>query len=156
MIEITGDLWEYRQPEDWVGITTNLTLRRDGKLVMGRGIAFEASQRYPALQKEWGEKIRETSEKQPSIILTPKWKLIAFPVKYHFRDDADINLILRSTIQLLDILPMLSGGRILLPRPGCGNGRLDYAEVEPLLRKYLTSDRFIVFNQAFRGDLKQR
>jgi hypothetical protein len=122
---------------------------------MGRGIAFEATQRYPTLQKEWGEKIQQTSHQQPSLIISPKWKLIAFPVKYHFRDQADINLILRSTLQLLDVTSGLKGGRILLPRPGCGNGRLDWAEVGPMLKHYLTNDRFIVFNKPAKGFLHE-
>lgn len=152
MIEKSGDIWESRQPGDWIVITTNGTLRRDGKLVMGRGIALEASQRYKYLQARLGYLIQRNGLQLE--LLEPD-RLIAFPVKYEFYEKADLNLILKSTIQLVDAQPRLHG-RVLLPRPGCGNGKLDWIQVEPILRHYLLDDRFIVFHQTFRRDLKCR
>ncbi len=144
MMEARGDIWRVRQPEDFVCVTTNGTLRKDGKLVMVRGIAYEASQKYPWIQKALGELISTHGLK---VEVFQPTKLIAFPVKYEFWQKADINLILKSTIQLVELEPKLPSGRILMGRPGCGFGHLDWLEVEPLLKHYLVSDRFIVFHK---------
>lgn len=114
---------------------------------MGRGIALEASQRYPKLQAIAGRLIRQNGSRVETLISE---KLILFPVKGHYRDHADINLILKSTLQLLEIFNShgWEDSRILLPRVGCGWGHLDWAEVHPLLVHYLTEDRFIVFHKT--------
>jgi len=143
MIEHKGDIWTFRQPDDHVVITTNNTIRRDGALVMGRGIALEACSKYPRLQFELGNRIRQFGLRVEHI---RPHKLIIFPVKFHYRDSADINLILRSTLQLLTLAEEIEG-RILMPRPGCGYGHLDWAEVGPMMNHYLTSDKFIVFSK---------
>lgn len=146
MLEKRGDLWEARQPGDWVVITTNATLRRDGLLVMGRGIALEASQRYKYLQATLGSLIKENGQRVEVIDNLDTSKIIAFPVKNHFKDKADINIILKSTLQLLDAAQRIEG-RILMPRPGAGYGRLDWLEVRPMLMHYLVDNRFVVFNK---------
>jgi len=140
MLEHFGDLWTARQPDDWVVITTNATLRRDGCLVMGRGIALEASKKYPWLQETLGLLVKQHGAR---VEVIEQDRLIAFPVKNHFADKAEINIILKSTIQLLDAASRIEG-RILMPRPGAGFGRLDWLEVRPMLMHYLTSNRFVV------------
>lgn len=143
MLENYGDLWAARQPGDWVCITVNATLRSDGLLVMGRGIALEASKKYPWLQESLGLLIKQHGSR---LEVLDQDRLIAFPVKNHFKDKADINIILKSTLQLLDATSRIEG-RILMPRPGAGYGRLDWLEVRPMLMHYLTDDRFVVFHK---------
>lgn len=144
MVEVQGDIWTERKPEDYVVITTCGTLRTDGKLVMGRGIAFQAAKRYPWLQQALGDCIELSG--LGVVVPHPDARLIAFPVKYEFYQRANLQLILKSTLQLLELAPRLEGGNILLPRPGCSNGKLDWLEVEPMLRHYLTDDRYVVFH----------
>jgi hypothetical protein len=145
MLQKREDIWTFRQPGDWICITTCGVVKQDGRLVMGRGIALEASKRYPGLSKTAGALVSANGLKVEAL-----WyeKLILFPTKYHYKDKSDINLILRSTIQLIDVFN--SHGwedcRVLLPRVGTGNGGLDWAEVEPLLAHYLVDDRFIIFH----------
>lgn len=143
MLEKTGDLWKARQPGDWVCITINSFIRNDGCLVMGRGIALEATKLYPDIQKTLGLLIEAHGSR---LEVLEDDKLIAFPVKKHFKDKADLQIILRSTIQLLDAAKRIQG-RILMPRPGAGFGRLDWLEVKPMLAHYLSSDRFVVFHK---------
>ena len=144
MIEVFGDLWEARQPGDWVCITINSFIRSDGRLVMGRGIALEALSRYPHIQATLGLLIEEHGSR---LEVLDNDRLIAFPVKKHFKDKAELQIILRSTLQLLEAAPRLTGGRILMPRPGAGFGRLDWAEVRPMIAHYLKDDRFVVFHK---------
>lgn len=143
MLEQKSDIWSARQRGDWVVIATCGVVTPDGKLVMGRGIAREASSEYPQLSTYLGWAVKSRGL-QVEVIVEPN--LIAFPTKNHFRHKSDINLILKSTIQLVDAVSNLTG-RILLPRVGCGNGKLDWAEVEPMMRHYLTDDRFVVFSK---------
>lgn len=143
MLEKYGDLWEARQPGDWVCITVNAFIRNDGCLVMGRGIALEASRKYPYLQKRLGVLIEEHGSR---VEVLEDLQLISFPVKRHFKDKADLQIIHRSTLQLLEASSQISG-RILMPRPGAGFGRLDWLEVKPMIAHYLTNDRFVVFHK---------
>jgi hypothetical protein len=155
MLEEKGNLWDALTPSDWCVITTNCTLKRDGSLVMGRGIALEAKQKWPWLPKLVGEMITQRGLHVEKI-QTKTERIIIFPVKYEFYLPANINLIAKSARDLANLLPSLQGGRVLLGRPGCGNGRRDWTEVEPILRTYLTDNRFIVFSHPFEKDLKQR
>lgn len=144
MNEQRDDIWAVRNPGDWVVVTTNGTLRGDGGLVMGRGIAKEACSKYPSLQKVLGHAVKQNGLR---LEVLETMRLVAFPVKVEFYQKADLDLILRSTIQLVEALPKLFGGRILMPRPGCGNGKLDWLQVEPIVKHYLTDDRITVFTK---------
>lgn len=155
MLQAKGNIWDHLTLSDWVVVTTNCTLRKDGALVMGRGIALEAKNKWPWLPKLVGEMITQRGL-QVEKIQTNTEKIVIFPVKYEFYLPAKLQLIEKSTKALVNLLPSLHGGRILMPRVGCGNGRLDWVQVEPILRTYLTSDRFVVFSHPFEGDLKRR
>ncbi len=49
-----GNMWTAYEPADLFLITTNSTIRRDGALVMGRGIARQAKERFPDLDVTLG------------------------------------------------------------------------------------------------------
>ena len=72
--------------------------------------------------------------------------LVAFPVKRHWRDPADPSLIVKSAFQLVELTDREGWRNVALPRPGCGNGRLDWEVVRPLLN--LLDDRFVVVYQG--------
>ena len=44
---------------DYICITTNSILNKNGELVMGAGVALEAKQRFPELPKVYGSKIKK-------------------------------------------------------------------------------------------------
>jgi hypothetical protein len=67
-----------------------------------------------------------------------------FPVKHHWREKADLDLIERSARQLVELADRFGYQRLLIPRPGCGNGQLSYEEVRPVLKGILTGDRFVI------------
>lgn len=151
MIEQTGNIWEDRKPEDFIVITTNGTIQKNGHLVMGGGIAKEAKELYRWLPEAIGQDIIRNGL-QVEVYIQPR--LIIFPVKYHVWQDADLNLIEHSTKQLLqkvDSLQLLlrpenESIRILIPRPGCGLGNLKWENVKPILERYLCDDRFVIFS----------
>lgn len=127
MIEIYGDLWKY--PCDYKIITTNGTVRRDNAAVMGRGCAREASLRFQTLQQELGEALRLHGN---HVRVWEKYKLLTFPVKHEWQEQASITLIQRSVRELIDIA-CTGEHTYALPRPGCGNGGLRYETVRPFL-----------------------
>ena len=70
-------------------------------------------------------------------------RIIAFPVKHHWAQKADLELIRKSAEQLVEISQYCE--RVLIPRPGCGNGQLNWEEVKPILEEIL-DDRFYVIS----------
>jgi len=50
-----GDMWTAYKDSDLFLITTNSFVRKDGELVMGRGIAQQAKRLYPMVPKIAGE-----------------------------------------------------------------------------------------------------
>ena len=132
MIEIQGDLWEWRAHlKCGVIITTNGMVKASGKLVMGRGIALEAKKRFPGLDRLLGRFVLLNGNK-PFRFLYQEAQLMTFPTKYLWREVSNKDLIVESAerIRLLlgqERMIYISG------RPGCGNGELDWEEVKPLL-----------------------
>ena len=140
MIEITGNIWDYHASGNWIVVTTNGITRTDGACVMGRGIALQAKQKYPRLAFELGEKLREQGN---HVHVFPEYKIISFPVKYHWKEPADCSLIEQSARELFDVsLGMEPETMFYMVRPGCGNGQLKWGQVKPLLR--ILGDQFIV------------
>lgn len=135
MKEITGNLWDY-QVDGNIVITTNGAVNSRGECVMGRGTAAQAKVRYPHLPKLLGTKIITSGNHVYSLT----YGLYSFPVKHHWSDFADPELISRSAIELLNLVN--DSQLIFLPRPGCGNGGLKWENVKPLLR--CLDDRFTI------------
>lgn len=132
MLETTGNLWT--TSADWRVITTNGDVKTNGACVMGRGCALEARERFPGIDHVLGRMITGLGNHVHIL----KAGLLSFPVKHHWRDPADVNLIRQSAIELLDLHNSGQiGGRVLLPRPGCGNGGLNWTEVKPVLEAIL-------------------
>lgn len=144
MLEQRGNLWELVGPDDVLVITTNGFVRKDGLAVMGRGIAYQATQHDPDVAMRLGTSIQEHGNHVHQIHANPFW--FSFPVKHHWKEQADIELIERSTQELAQIIdsyyPYYTN-LIYMPRPGCGNGRLKWEDVRPVIEPYL-DDRFIV------------
>lgn len=138
MREDKGNLWTY--PTDARIITTNGTLKKNGEAVMGRGCALEAKLRYPTLPLELGNRIKDFGNVPFGFIYDVD--LITFPVKHQFWQRADIELIKQSAEEIQVVLHMLPYDTIVMPRPGCGNGGLDWNDVKPILNEIL-DDSFV-------------
>lgn len=53
MQEINGNMWTYHNQGQWIIVTTNNAIKKNGAAVMGRGIAGELSIRYPDFPVCW-------------------------------------------------------------------------------------------------------
>lgn len=143
MLEVRGNLWDY--PSDFTVITTNGAIRKDGALVMGRGCAREAKDKFPGLEYSLGALVEGEGNKVFALL---DEELITFPVKHHWRQSADINLIENSVKDLVIVVNQIEKKfncniKVVMPRPGCGNGNLYWKDVKPVIEKYL-DDRFSV------------
>jgi len=121
-------------------ITTNGSVRRDGAAVMGRGCAWEATQRYPGLAHELGQRLTAQGN---HVHWFPACTLVTFPVKHAWWQTADPCLILQSTQELIALTTAHRWRTVVMPRPGTGFGRLAWTDVKPLIRPLL-DDRFVV------------
>lgn len=141
MKEIKGNLWKYHDTLfRIICITTNCFVKKDGTGVMGRGCASEACLRIPGIEKLLGAHIKANGE-QPGYL---RRGVIAFPVKYNWWEQADLELIRRSATWLAQEAGRKPEFTFILPRPGCGNGRLSYSEVQPILVDLLPDNVHVI------------
>ena len=116
----------------WVGITTNGCVRRDGCCVMGRGTAKQALSYYPGIAFALGTRIKAGGN---HVYLFPEMGIFSFPVKHHWQEPADLDLIERSAFEVSVLAcNRAKAEQFYLPRPGCGNGRLLWKNVKPVLK----------------------
>lgn len=134
MREAYGNIWDYHDRGEWICITTNGDVRKDGCAVMGRGVALQAKNRFPKLPYLLGQRIYRLGN---HVWLFETMKLLSFPVKYHWADRADLNLIRRSSKELIALMNKRGPARVILPRPGCGNGGLDWHDVRDVIFELL-------------------
>jgi len=153
MKEITGNIWE--QKCDWLCITTNGIVKNsgnsylNGEAVMGAGIAKQAKERYPDLPLKLGKKIKEKGNVVSCLGKRDgKW-IISFPTKNDWKDKSSIELIKQSASQLKnyfdkqEVKPV-----VIIPRPGCANGGLNWEDVKKEIENILVDDNFLIISQG--------
>lgn len=127
-----GNLWE--QEADYYIITTNGALKSNKTAVMGRGVALQAKERFPSIDRDLGKSIlRKGNTVQVIHTTSGGRKIVSLPVKHHWREKADTKLIWSSLVQLRNMAGYFSESTFVLPPPGTGNGRLPMREVLELL-----------------------
>lgn len=142
MREHYGELWDLWSPRDWLCITTNGFVKSNGECVMGRGCAREAALSFPKLPLELGSHIQSNGN-VPSYF--HQYRVISFPVKHKWWEEADLELIKESGVWLLGAAVLDPGTTFYLPRPGVGNGRRSWTEeVRPLLESLDLPDNVVV------------
>lgn len=156
MKSVLGNIWDYHKKGNWIVITTNGYVKKDGLAVMGRGVALEAKNRFPELPKILGLDILKAGN---IVHCYPKFKIITFPVKHNWWEMADLNLIRQSCERLVVVADRVDEFNILaykteiyMVRPGCGNGQLYWSQVRPITAPILKDDRFIMVERIEDGN----
>ncbi len=150
MREIFGNLWEVEA--DLRVISTNPIVNRHAAAVMGRGCALEAKARVPDIEYHFAKLLKTHGNRVMRLArLSDGSGLASFPVKHHWKDEADPDLIRRSAKQLAALADKFGYERVVLPRPGCGNGRLCWDDIKPILADVL-DDRFAVITFPQQGN----
>ncbi len=151
MREIVGELWDfYGKPRFIVCITTNGFVKKNGEAVMGRGCAKEAKLRFPGIAGFLGDLLKRDGNHLR--MLGEPYRVVAFPVKIGWWEDADLGLIKESAERLKNLAVVDSLTRFILPRPGCGNGNLKWEDVRPLLENL--PDNVWIINKEEKIDAK--
>lgn len=163
MLEISGDLFSYNKSgPDAICITTNGCVYGNQKAAtMGKGCALEAKRRWPGIQIILGRAIENKGNEVHLLTTEDKrlcsglgwndhllpYHLLSFPTKHHWKEPSDLNLIEKSCQQVVKITNEMNFASVVIPRPGCGLGHLDWNQVRPLCEKYL-DDRFFIITFA--------
>lgn len=146
MIERSGDLWLI-QGFDVRVITVNGELNKSGYAIMGAGTAVEAADYFLGLSVKLGEFISKYESRcflMPEPYIFPDGsRLVTMPTKHKARERSDIELIKASAQQLMVMADKFGWERVVMPRPGCGKGGLNWTDVRPALDDIL-DDRFTV------------
>ena len=138
MLEQRGDLWTI--DADARCVTTNSEIKRDGRLVMGAGVAKQAIKRYPDLDARIASLIKVFGNLP---FYFADLGIISFPTKNDWRDPSDIDLIRNSAEHAKWIADAHGLKRIVLTRPGCGCGGLYWPHVREVIAPIL-DNRFTV------------
>lgn len=111
--------------------------------VMGKGIALQFKKAFPANFKAYAKACKEDEVALGKMFVvdngrltTPRW-IINFPTKGHWRSKSRMADIDRGLDDLARVIVELGITSVALPPLGCGNGGLEWTDVEPLIRRKL-------------------
>lgn len=135
MTPCRGNIWLMLEHTNLLLFTSNSTLTKEGKLVMGAGIAKETKENFPMFPKILGDKIKAIDKvgRWYGVLVSPNYEVGAFQTKTDWKLPSTLELIEYSTEMLIQIAPNYE--RIDMPVPGCGNGGLQYKDVEPIIKR---------------------
>jgi len=140
--ELRGDLWEEHARGAVVAITTGGQVNRDGCCVMPRGCARQASELFAGLDWTLGQQILAHG----NHVFDLGRRVVSFPVENSPLEVPSLVLIEQSCRELVELTDYKGWTDVVVPRPGCGGGGLEWPSVVPLLEKYF-DDRFLVIHK---------
>lgn len=107
--------------------------------VMGKGIALQFKQAFPANFQVYQKACKSNSVRPGEMLVVPTGILgnpkyiINFPTKRHWKGRSRIEDIEAGLVSLAKDIEALGIESIAVPPLGCGNGGLDWSEVAPLI-----------------------
>lgn len=139
--------------DEAICVTTNGIVKAGGLAVMGRGVAKQCADLFPATQRLLGELLRTYGNKVFDLGVYETYTcdhqlvtyhVLTYPTKNDWHNMSDINLIIKSANEVVRLADKVELSKVYLPKVGCQNGGLSwYAEVCPAIEGIL-DDRFIV------------
>lgn len=154
-----GDIWDKIRLKYEVVIPVNIGWKKSGHNIMGRGLAKQALERYPAIAMFLGELQNAlwTVERPP--MGDPRWitkwpfgPLTFFPTKPLYEEKPWMSWSQPSDREMIkNLLPHLPAyadrhglERIAVPVLGAGNGGLDFGDMVELIRSTVSDSRFVL------------
>lgn len=118
-------------------VTTNGMISRNGRAVMGAGVAKFVRDNF----KDIDLKLADYLEKYGNRVFNlgkqthngKEFFLFSYPTKHDWKDNSDLDLIKTSAEQTVSLANKLKIDTVLLPAPGCTNGKLDWSKVEKII-----------------------
>ena len=140
MWEREGNIWDFLGMAV-VAITTNGHVNKNGRVLMGRGVARQAVRLFPDIPETLARLLILSGNHVHCL----GHNIVSFPVEYSPYQVPDMKLIERSAHELLALTEEQGWQKVVVPRPGCGGGGLLWREVRPLLADVF-DDRFLVIS----------
>lgn len=174
MKELIGeDLFDQIAKSDAICIATNCSIVNDdgeASNPMGGGCAGAAAQRWPELPIVYGALLacaphvpvilgyvnRNDVEDYIYIDQVPAqgvdWcAIVAYPTMHSIAEPASLDLVERSAMLLSEMADTHEWEHVVVARPGCGIGGLDWeTEVKPAIKDIL-DDRFTLIHKEFKA-----
>jgi hypothetical protein len=149
MREIVGDLWDhYREANSYILIPVNMDRKRNGRAVMGRGVAAQAKHRIPGIDSELGRFLGLLINGSPLGTVQIAPGVATFVTKRHWYEKSTLILIETSARRLATTARFNLFRTFYLPRPGCGNGGLRWEDVRAVIAPILPDNVVIVSKGA--------
>ncbi|MBF5059031.1 macro domain-containing protein [Candidatus Neptunochlamydia vexilliferae] len=107
--------------------------------VMGKGIALAFKKKYPDMFADYKKRCSKKELKLGTLHYyeTSDGKgILNFPTKGHWREKSKLNSIKMGLDYLVKNKGLLGVSSIAFPALGCGNGGLQWSQVEPILKEY--------------------
>lgn len=159
-----GNIFDYVGRADCICVTTNGTIKGNGELVMGAGVAKQFYDRYKDLgiatilaKKLYKgtplNKMHVVNSKDNICYLAIDAKynqgthVLSFPTKNHFMDKGDLELIKRSAHRAVLFADMYNLKSIIIPSPGTGCGKLKEEDVYNAINEIL-DERFTIIKYS--------
>ncbi len=110
--------------------------------VMGRGLALQFKERYPAMFAEYRRRCLAGALTVGRLYVWRPAKdatwVLNFPTKNHWREPSSLEIIEAGLKRLLEVYQPTGITSLAFPLLGCGEGGLAWEDVEPLMVRYLT------------------
>lgn len=175
MKEIKGSVFDFINDNetDSICITTNGIVNSHDLAIMGAGTAGEAVRRWPNVRKTLGFALKlrgnvpnimgiidksgnflEPTKEQLQDVKDKNYKCLvwSFPTKDDFRYNSIPELIKTSAMKMMRYADIFGLKKVIIPRPGCTNGKLKWEDVKPELEKIL-DDRFIIVSMELEENV---
>lgn len=137
---ISGDLWEQHRRGRVIAVTTGGQVDKNGACTMPQGTAQQAAKRFPTLPYTLGEQIQTFG----MHVFDLGNRIVSFPVENSPYENPELSIIRRSCEELVTLTDYKGWTHVVVPRPGCGHGGLDWNDVQPILTQYFDERFFII------------
>lgn len=136
---------------DGICVTTNGVVDANGNAVMGKGVAKAVKDAFPGIERVLGGLINQHGNRTMCLGTGTyngvTFRIFSFPTKHHWQGCSDVTLISQSMMQLCEMLKkeQFKCENVYLPRPGCGNGGLNWdANVKVWLAPFLENSNIVI------------
>lgn len=109
--------------------------------VMGKGVALQFRRAYPEMFKDYASAVKAGEVQIGHMHVWPTGQMsgpryvVNFPTKKHWRGASTMEYIVSGLTDLARVVEELKITSIAVPPLGCGNGGLDWHQVEPVIRR---------------------
>lgn len=121
--------------DNLIVVTGNSYIKKNTEVVMGKGAALELKKLAPNIAYRFGNQILNICGSNGFYGFITSGRNGLFQVKTHFKDNAELYLVERSTELLNEYILDKDYPTISMNFPGIGNGRLKAELVIPILEK---------------------